>query len=207
MRSKLIARLCAALLVGEAVLILTSWILSATMTRGVRSLLSDEGLRWLLGGFTEVMASPLLVWLVLVLIATGCFVRSGLSSVTRSLLTGRRASVASYRDRVALRAVLVFLIIYVAVVLLLTVIPHAILLSATGSLWPSPFSRSVVPLAAFGVAVSAAAFGVISGRLVSLTDILEALTAGLRRGAPLFLVYILAMQFAASLRFVFISGQ
>lgn len=203
MRSKLIARLCAALLVGEAVLILTSWILSATMTRGVRSLLSGEGIRWLLGGFTEAMASPLFVWLVLVLIALGSLVRSGLLGVVRSLLSGRRASVAGYRDRVALRAVLVFLIIYVAVVLLLTVVPHAILLSATGSLWPSPFSRSIVPLATFGLTLVAVAFGVISGRLMSLSDILEALCLGLRRGAPLLVVYILAMQFAASLLFVF----
>ena len=71
---------------------------------------------------------PLLAWLLLLLIAGGCLVRSGLFS--------RRQG---YRDRIALRFSLALLLAYVAFLPLLTAMPHALLLSATGSLFPSVF--------------------------------------------------------------------
>lgn len=180
------------LLVAEAALILISWILSATMTAGVRSLLSAEGIRWFFGCFTDMLASPPLAWLVLALMAVGCMQQSGILCRQHS-----------YRDRIALRVAAAFLAIYVVTLLLLTVVPHAVLLSATGSLFPSPFSNSLVAVVAFGLVVVSLAFGLVSGRLHTLADILEALSAGIRRGAPLFVVFILAMQLLESLKFVF----
>lgn len=191
MKSRL-AILGAGLLIAEAALVLISWILSATMTGHVRSLLSGEGIRWLFGSFTELMGSPVLVWLVLLLIAAGSMRSSGIL---------RRQQ--SYRDRMALRVAVAFLVIYIVVILLLTVMPHAVLLSSTGSLLPSPFSRSLVAVIAFGLVLLSVTFGLMSGRLQTLTDVLDSLSEGIRRGAPLFILYILAMQFVESLRFVF----
>ena len=54
------------LLCAEALLIILSWILSTTMTEGIRSLLSSEGIRWFFGNFSNIIASPLLAWLLLV---------------------------------------------------------------------------------------------------------------------------------------------
>ena len=82
------------LLCAEALLIILSWILSTTMTEGVRSLLSSEGIRWFFGSFTGIIASPLLVWLLLALIAIGSVQKSGLTAWKRH-----------YRDRLALRVV------------------------------------------------------------------------------------------------------
>ena len=181
------------LLVAEAVLILISWIFSAMRIEGVRSLLSGEGVRWFFGNFTTMVASPWLACVVLMLIALGCLQKSG--------LTGR--SHTSYRDRMALRLTVVFLVLYVGVVLLLTAVPHAVLLSATGSLFPSPFSRSIVPLLSFGVILISVSFGLVSGRFQTLADVLEALSFGCRKGAPLFIFYILVIQLYESLKFVF----
>jgi len=89
------------------------------------------------------------------------------------------------------------------VILMLTVIPHAILLSATGSLFPSPFSRSIIPLVAFGLSVVSVVYGIMSGQLKDLTDILDALSSGINNGAPLFVLYILLIQFINSILFVF----
>lgn len=191
MRNRL-AIVGAGLLLAEVLLILLSWILSATMTEGVRSLLSGEGIRWFFGCYTSIVASPPLAWLVLLLIAAGYMRQSGIMSRQQS-----------YRDRMALRASLVFLAIYVSVILLLTAMPHAVLLSATGSLVPSPFSRSLVAVVAFGLVLLAVVFGVMSGRLRTLADILDSLSEGIRRGAPLFIIFILAMHLYASLKFVF----
>lgn len=185
------------LVIAELVLILLSWILSATGMEGVRSLLSSEGIRWFFGDFTQMVASPLLVWLVLLLIALGAFQRSGLSS-----LSPMRHKL-SYRDLTALRVSVVLLALYIAAILLLTLFPHAILLSASGALFPSPFSRSIVPIIAFGISLVSIAFGMVSGRMQSLSDILDALSFGLRNGAPLIVLFIFCIQFYESLCFVF----
>ena len=181
------------LLIAEVVLILISWIFSAMRVEGVRSLLSGEGVRWFFGNFTSIVASPWLACLVLMLIALGCLQKSGLIGKPHN----------SYRDRMALRITVVFLVLYVGVVLLLTAIPHAVLLSSTGNLFPSPFSRSIVPLLSFGIILISISFGLVSGRFQTLSDVLDALSYGCRKGAPLFIFYILVIQLYESLKFVF----
>ncbi|MBQ2109738.1 MAG: AbgT family transporter [Bacteroidales bacterium] len=194
------------LLLSEALLFILSWLLSATRMEGVRSLLSSEGIRWFFGSWQTIVASPLLVWLLLGLIALGSLQKSGL---IRSGQNGGSQyfifhySLLPFRDRLALRVSLVFLAIYLVILALLTLTPHAILLSATGHLFPSAFSRSLVPVIAFGVCLVSVTFGLVSGRLRSLADILDALSSGIVHGAPLVVVYLFAVQLYASLRFVF----
>jgi aminobenzoyl-glutamate transport protein len=201
-----------ALLISEVLLFIFSWLLSATRMEGVRSLLSSEGIRWFFGSFTEVIASPLLVWLILLLIAFGCLQKSGLiqSSTSRpSPLTPHiphstfNLPPSSFRDHLALRVSVVFLVIYLIIIALLTLTPHAILLSATGHLFPSAFSRSLVPVIALGLSLVSVTFGLVSGRLRSLADILDALSSGIAHGAPLLVICLFAIHFFASLRFVF----
>ena len=188
-----IAVACLALFVAELLLVILSWLLSATKLEGVRSLISSEGIRWFVGEFTYMLASPLLVWLLLALVALGCLQQCGVF----------QKSTIPYRERVAYRVAFAFLIIYIGVVALLTLMPHAILLSATGSLFPSAFSRALVPIVCFGVCVFSVSFGMVSGRLHTLTEILDALSFGIQQGAPLIMLYIMMMQFYASLIFVF----
>ena len=200
------------LLLAEVLLVILSWLLSATRMEGVRSLLSSEGIRWFFGSWQSLFASPLLVWLLLCLIAWGCLRKSGLNrffTLHSSLFTHDsslftlHSSLLSYRDRLALRVSLVFLVIYLVILALLTLTPHAILLSATGHLFPSAFSRSLVPVIAFGVCLVSVTFGLVSGRLRSLGDILDALSTGIARGASLIVVYLFAIQLFESFRFVF----
>ena len=186
------------LLLSEALLFILSWLLSATRMEGVRSLISSEGIRWFFGSWQTLFASPLLVWLLLCLIAWGSLRKSGLIR-----LFTFHSSLFTYRDRLALRVSLVFLVIYLVILALLTLTPHAILLSATGHLFPSAFSRSLVPVIAFGVCLVSVTFGLVSGRLRSLADILDALSNGIARGASLIVVYLFAIQLFESFRFVF----
>ncbi len=181
------------LIIGQWMLVILSWLISATQSVGVRSLLSSEGIRWFIGNFTDLLASPWLVWLLLLLSAFGCFQKSGLTSCARPM---------GYRERTAMRVALVFLLLYLVVIGLLTLMPHAILLSATGYLFPSAFSRSIIPLFCFGVCLFSITFGFMSGRLQSMSDILHALCAGIAQGAPLVILLMLAIQFCESLLFV-----
>ena len=140
----------------------------------MRSLISSEGIRWFFGSWQTFFASPLLVWLLLCLIAWGSLRKSGLIKLFTS-----HSSLLPFRDRLALRVSLVFLVIYLVILALLTLTPHAILLSATGHLFPSAFSRSLVPVIAFGVCLVSVTFGLVSGRLRSLSDILDTLSTGI----------------------------
>ena len=177
--NKLLARVGATLVISQVLLFILSWLLSAMRLEGVRSLLSSEGIRWFFGALS----------LLLLLIAFGAL---------QPLPGGR-----GYRNRVALRVALIVLVLFVLVIALLTLPPHAILLSATGELFPSAFSRSLLPIITFGVSLFAVVFGMMSGRLKTLSDILGALSSGIAKGAPLIVVAILLIQFLASLRFIF----
>ena len=183
------------LVVAELVIVLFSWLLSAMMTDGVNPLLSGEGIRWYFGHFVDFLASPLLVWLLLLSMAGGSFAKCGILSRQ------------GYRDRLTLRFALILLTVYVLFVLVLTLAPHGVLLSATGRLFPSPFSRALVPIVAFGVLLSSMTFGLVSGRFRSAADVVASLSYGVAIAAPLFLLYVLLFQLYHSLCYVFQIGM
>ena len=79
----------------------------------MRSLLSAEGIRWFFGHFTQSLATPLLVWLVLGLIACGTLRASGLLALRRPL---------GFRERFALRVVAAEGAVVVVIMLLVVVV-------------------------------------------------------------------------------------
>jgi len=189
---KTLSRLVVGLVVAELLLVVLSWLFSATLTADVRPLLSSEGVRWFFAHFVEGLSSPLLVWLILLTMAAGVMRHSG-------LLAHR----PTQRRGLGLRVTLLLLLIYVAVILLLSVWPHAVLLSAMGSLWQSPFSRALVPIIAFGMILCSMAYGFTVRTFTSLADVCQPFADGLCQAAPLLVVYVLAMQFYESLCYVF----
>jgi aminobenzoyl-glutamate transport protein len=189
--------LCLVTVIAETLLVILSWLLSAMRVEGVRSLLSSEGIRWFFSSFSDLVASPVLVCLLVLMCALGCLQKSRVTTI----FSGKKS--INFRDRLALYVALAFLLIYVVIILLLTLMPHAILLSATGHLFPSAFSRSLVPIIAFGISIFSVAFGLMSGVMRNLSDILQALSFGIAKGAPLLVFYLFAVQLVGCLRFVF----
>lgn len=192
MRSKLIAYVIAALIVAELLLVLISWFLSSLMVDGVRSLLSSEGIRWFFGQFTDMILSPVLGWLLLLAVSTGVFRQSGL--LTRP---------STYRERMNRMLTLLVLLLYCGVILLLTSIPHAILLSPTGALFPSPFSRALVPIIALGILVVSLVYGISVRVFTSVVDVCQAMSQGISWWSPVLLLYVFFMQLYESVCFVF----
>ena len=189
--------LCLVTVIAETLLVILSWLLSAMRVEGIRSLLSSEGIRWFFSSFNDLIASPVLVWLLVLMCALGCLQKSRVTTIF-----GGKKSI-NFRDRLALYVALAFLLIYVVIILLLTLMPHAILLSATGHLFPSAFSRSLVPITAFGICIFSVAFGLMAGVMRNLSDILQALSFGIAKGAPLLVFYLFAVQLVGCLHFVF----
>ena len=193
MRNKILAYTCMGLCLAQVALMLASWLLTAAMPDDfMHSLLSAEGIRWFFGQFADNLASPWLVWLLVGSIAYGVVVRSGIL----------RYDSGEYRQRVALRLVFFEFLAFVVVILLLTLLPHAILLNVMGALFPSSFSQSFIPYVAFAVSVMGCSYGLMSGRLKGILGIYEALTTGVRIASPLFLLYVLAVQLVYSILYV-----
>ena len=194
MKSKICAYAMLLLALAQIVLVLLSWLITAAMPEAFpRSMLSPEGIRWFFGSFSENMESPWLVGLLLFCIAWGTLQTSGLLHFDRTI----------YRHRNALRLVLIELVLFVAVILLLTVVPHAILLNVMGGIEASSFSRSILPFICFAVIVMSLSFGAVSNRLQGIEAMGESLSEGIRMAAPYFVIYILANQLYSSIEYLF----
>ncbi len=187
----------------QVVLVVVSWLVSAAMPYlPVRSLLSSGGIRWFFGHFVDNLMTPFLVWGILLAIAYGSFVKGGLRD--RLFYPERMYDRHhSSRSKTALYIVCAELFFFVMVILLLTVVPHAVLLSVTGSLFPSYFSDSLIPILAFIVTVCSITYGTVAGILRSLKDVYSVLTTGIHIFAPLFPIYVLVAQLYASFIYVF----
>lgn len=194
MKSKICAYAMLLLALAQIVLVLLSWLITAAMPEAFpRSMLSPEGIRWFFGSFTENMESPWLVGLLLICIAWGTLQTSGLLHFDRTI----------YRHRNALRLVLIELVLFVAVILLLTVVPYAILLNVMGGIEASSFSRSILPYICFAVIVMSLSFGAVSNRLQGIEAMGESVSEGIRMAAPYFVIYILANQLYSSIEYLF----
>ena len=143
------------LAVGQVTVVMLSWLIASLWPQvGVRSLLSSEGIRWFFGNFMVNIACAPVVWLLLLSIGWGAFVRSGLwSSLSRAVSCPHRTTDAAsqkvgsltYREHFALIVVAIEALLIIAVMLLLTCIPHAVLLNVEGGLSSGAFPDSIIP--------------------------------------------------------------
>lgn len=190
----LLAWLAFLLAVGQVLLILASWLLTAAMPDSFpRSLLSAGGIRWLFGRFVDNIESPLLVWLLLFSFVFGVVDRSGILHYKAS----------EYRQRVAMRLALFEGVFFILLMMALVMVPHAILLNVMGGLFPSSFSASLVPYCCFSLMVMSVSYGVMSDRLKSIVAVYEALVSGVGRLGGVFLLYLLIAQLYHIILFLF----
>lgn len=197
---KKLSILSAVLVLAQVLLVLASWMISSIMpTSGVRSLLSSEGIRWFFGHFADNIAAPPLVWIIILSIGIGSVIASGLPHSLWDLSHGNKLSL---RCKYALGVSLIVLLLYIAVIIVLTCLPHAVLLSSTGRLFPSSFSVSIVPVTAFALLLIAIVYGTTIGTMRTLNDIFHAATGHTPWLCQLLLVYILVAQLYYSVLFV-----
>lgn len=187
--------------VAQVGLILLSWIVATVIPSSkLRSMLSGEGIRWFFGTFVDNVSSEFLVWIILCSMAYGSFTDSGICRFWGQLCRGE--SITDRQCR-AMYSVLGVLVVLVVIVVLLAFVPHAVLLGLSGDLFPSAFSASVVPLLAFTLTAMSFVYGFVCGKFTSVTDAFRSLCRGVMVAAPLFPLYVLAVQLYYTARFVF----
>lgn len=200
MKHKIFAISIFIFIVLQILVILGSWFVTVVFpTLPVRSMLSSEGIRWFLGQYTSNLASPLLVWLVLAGMTYGALRSSGLSRAIMYF------SNISYRQLFALKVVVAELIFFAIVLFLMTFLPQAILLNVTGELFPSSFSRSLIPFVCFLLTLFSITYGLINASFSSLTDIFNSLTSGITATSPWLVIYVFVIQLYYSILFVVVT--
>lgn len=203
MKNKILAYLSLSLLLVEVVMAVGSWIFAALNPESdIHSMLSSEGIRWAFGGFIRQMQSSVLVWLLLAGMAWGALRVSRFCHDLGSLWS-RRNGALRYRQRVALRFSIVTVLVYIAVISFFSFVPHAILLSVTGELFPSAFSEALVPIFCFGVILLSVEYGVMSGTFPDVPSVFDTLVGGIRSIAPLLILYLLATHVYYVVRYIF----
>lgn len=166
-----------------------TWILSA-FDLPVRSLFSDEGLRWLFyNGSASLVGYPIEL-IILFLLSLGAFRYVGFFS-------------RPWKSPVAWYATLV---LFVALVLLLAsgaFSVHSPLVSITGTLQHSPFLFGLPTAFCLVLLVTALFYGLLSGRLKHASDFAALLTYGVSHYASWLLSAMLLSFLVSCIRFAF----
>lgn len=182
------------LVVAQLMIILLSWLLSAALPDlSVHSLLSSEGIRWFFGQFSSNIATPLTAWLIVAVIAYGCLSSCGILELKHPL---------DFRQRVAIRFVVFEIVVFVAIILLLTLMPHAVLLSIDGDICSGSLANSIIPYLSLVVCVMSITYAYLSGRCNTKAELFDMLCEGNRQLSPLFIIYVLLTQLVYSVLYV-----
>lgn len=188
----------------QVMLILGSWIITSAMPEmPYRSLLSAAGVRWFFGNFTSKMASAELVYILVTCIGVGALGASGLWQALGRLLSSGFKKEFSSQQRYALRATGLLAVVEITVILCLTLMPHAVLLSVTGELFPSSFSVSLIPVVSFILGTCSVLYSLLSGRLHSVYEVGECLGSAGTWMMPIVLLYFLGGMFCHMVSYVF----
>ncbi|MDR0961774.1 MAG: AbgT family transporter [Mediterranea sp.] len=159
----------------------------------IQSLLSSEGLRWLLrNAITNFTGFPPLGWGIVVLFGAGVVWHSGFTDAALRTVTHGRIS---HRERRSLALAVIVEIIYIALILFATFSPWGIFLSVAGGLVRSPFMEGLLFLVSLGVALLGISYGLASGRYKRDSNLVDGMTGF----AQLLSVYLVIVFFAAQL--------
>ncbi len=188
------------LILVQALLIFCAWIFCALYpTVYIRSLLSEDGIRWLFSTCVENLLSPLLIWIIMFGVSIGVFMKSGFRNVCRN----KHDKQIEYRKNFSFYLSVVVALILLLGYLFLSFAPHAILVGVTGSLYPSAFSFSIVPFCAFILFIVSTVYGFSSGIISDLGSWMDSMRYGIQIISPLLLIYLIGMELYKTVIYIF----
>ena len=189
---------CLALFVMQIALVLGSWVASVLFPElAIRSMFIGESVRWFWSSLADNMSSTLLVWLLLSGAMAELFVGGGL---LKAIMSYKQTT--DY-ERMALIVVAWELVAMVIVLFFLAFVPHAVLLSALGTITPNSYLDSFVIMVIVGVCIMSLTYGMVTGRYSTFVDTFSAAATGVATTAPLVIVYLLAAELYSSVVWIF----
>lgn len=179
---------------------LLSWIGSIYGFGPVQSLLSAEGIRWVLSHVVEnYVQTPALGIVLLLLMGLGIGSRAGLWEVLKRLC--RKDRQLSRKERRALTLATLALLIYGGIIVLIMILPWNFLQSITGSWMHSPFSKGLVYILSVGIGWTGMVYGFASDAYRSVSEVVSGMSSLIARRASYFVSLFFVVQFFSSLEY------
>ena len=182
-------------------LALFSWIGNVYGMSGIQSLLSTEGIRWVLGHVMEnYVQTPALGMVLILFMGVGIGLRSGLYDAIRRFLY--KGKLLSRRERRALTLSLGVLGLYLMSLGIVMLLPWNLFLSVTGGWVHSPFSKGCIYLLSLGIGLSGMVYGYITNIYRTLWDVVQGMSFLIARQSSYFVTLFFVVQFFSSLEYV-----
>ena len=190
------------LLIVLVIIILFSWIANAAGFH-VRSLFSAEGIRWSFVHSVNNTGMRGLVYVILTLSACGAVLHSGMWETLVQLISPNPLRPVALRQKRALLYVLFIICLCFVFLIALLLMPESILLSATGRFYPSPLSQGLFLSLNIATIIVSLAFGAMSNRFRSTSELIHTFYYGFERFAPFITVYVLMAYIYFCLSYIF----
>ena len=185
-------------------LALFSWVCSVYGIGEVQSLLSAEGVRWMLGNVvSNYVQAPALGVVFVLFWGLGIMVRSGMWNALKRM--GKPDSILSRKERRALMLSVGTLMGYILLVLISVVLPWNITQSVTGTWLHSPFSKGLVYIISLGIGLSGVVYGYVSDTFRRFSEVFDAMSLLITYHASFFVLLFFVIQFFASLAYTHIN--
>ena len=181
-------------------LALFSWIGSIYGLGEVQSLLSAEGVRWVLGHVVEnYVQSPVLGIVLILFMGLGIVRRSGLYDAVKRF--AGRNKLVSRKERRALTLSVGVGMLYVTVLILSMLLPWNLYWNITGGWLHSPFSKGLVYLLSIGIGLGGLVYGYVSDTFRRLSDVVEGMASLIAERSFSFVSLFFIIQFFSSLEY------
>ena len=181
-------------------LALFSWIGSIYGLGEVQSLLSAEGIRWVLGHVVEnYVQSPVLGIVLILFMGVGIVFRSGLYDAVKRF--AGRNKLLSRKERRALTLAVGVLLLYFAMLVMSMFLPWNLYWNITGGWLHSPFSKGLVYLLSIGMGLGGMVYGYVSDTFRRLSDVVEGMSLLIAERSFTFVSLFFIIQFFSSLEY------
>ena len=181
-------------------LALFSWIGSIYGLGEVQSLLSAEGIRWVLGHVVEnYVQSPVLGIVLILFMGVGIVFRSGLYDAVKRF--AGRNKLLSRKERRALTLAVGILLLYFAMLVMSMFLPWNLYWNITGGWLHSPFSKGLVYLLSIGMGLGGMVYGYVSDTFRRFYDVVEGMSLLIAERSFTFVSLFFIIQFFSSLEY------
>ena len=181
-------------------LALFSWIGSIYGLGEVQSLLSAEGIRWVLGHVVEnYVQSPVLGIVLILFMGMGIVLRSGLYDAVKRF--AGRNKLLSRKERRALTLAVGVMLLYFAMLVMSMFLPWNLYWNITGGWLHSPFSKGLVYLLSIGMGLGGMVYGYVSDTFRRFSDVVEGMSLLIAERSFTFVSLFFIIQFFSSLEY------
>ena len=185
-------------------LALFSWIGSIYGLGEVQSLLSAEGIRWVLGHVVEnYVQSPVLGIVLILFMGIGIVLRSGLYDAVKRF--AGRNKLLSRKERRALTLAVGVLLLYFAMLVMSMFLPWNLYWNTTGGWLHSPFSKGLVYLLSIGMGLGGMVYGYVSDTFRRFSDVVEGMSSLIAERSFTFVSLFFIIQFFSSLEYTHLA--